>query len=205
MIKYFHCSEMQKSIILAITLALLSIIAYQHDIALFLIMFLLPLFIFKNIHKQTGQIIYLAYIFALFFIYTFIILFSETINISPINNAIVILINIYLFSDCAVFIYNSVKNKINPTSPLLIGLIFLLNIAVSYIFWKTPANIYAYITISFGFSIPYSLLMMRCFNKKLCIYINLVLSVVIPLAFILFYGALIDTTLITLIISGKTI
>ena len=134
---------------LFIGFCVLSFIAYQFNIALFLVLFLTP-FIFL---KSSLQIVF--YVILWFFINNLILMqkFSTffEISLSIVNVLIVSFINLFIYINISLIIYKNYEEKINTflSKKVLQISVILVNIIVAFIIWdKFKIDISNYILIA---------------------------------------------------------
>lgn len=162
---------------LFIGFCVLSFIAYQFNIALFLVLFLTP-FIFL---KSSLQIVF--YVILWFFINNLILMqkFSTffEISLSIVNVLIVSFINLFIYINISLIIYKNYEEKINTflSKKVLQISVILVNIIVAFIIWdKFKIDISNYILIALFSSFIFMWLLLSSFPRNLCLYLNFIFS-----------------------------
>ena len=168
---------------LFIGFCVLSFIAYQFNIALFLLFFLLPILIDRQYHYFSKENYSLILIFGWFILNTFLLSKQANISIntpfflSNISNILIIAwVNaIYYFY----FFTRILKIDKKFISSKILWIIVLLCLFETICFWENKFLYYLipFAAISFVATLLYIYFLMKVFSKEECIYINLLISI----------------------------
>ncbi len=162
---------------------ILSFIAYQFNIALFLLFFLAPILIDKRYHYFSKETYSLILIFCWFILNTFLLSKQTNISISTpfflsniLNILIIAFVNVvYYFC----FFANIIKVDDKLVSVKTIWGIVFLCLFETVCLWENKFSNYLFVFIVIGVvaTLLYIYFLMKIFSKEECIYINLLISI----------------------------
>ena len=171
-----------------------SIIANQFQVALYLIFFLLPIYISEKFNLDDIFKIFISiglWIIFNSFLYSGgqnnpILITTPSIIVNNLNILLIAWINCIIYFFCFSKLINiNIFSKI-PSTKILIFTLFLCSIETIYLWENKPAfPLKGLLLVSIIFTIFYIILLKQCFSKKICLYINMLFSL-IPIISIFF-------------------